>query len=97
MIAERVSGPLLVAGNSEPLGTRYWTMGANGIYFVPAGNPPRLHFWDFAMRRVRELISFPRPPVASLPGLAVSPDGRWVLYSQVDEDNADIMLLENFR
>ena len=29
--------------------------------------------------------------------LSVSPDGRWLLYTQADEDNADIMLVENFR
>jgi hypothetical protein len=30
-------------------------------------------------------------------GLAVSPDGRSVLYWQVDESDNDIMLVENFR
>jgi hypothetical protein len=30
-------------------------------------------------------------------GFSVSPDGRWLLYAQVDEDTAHIMLVENFR
>jgi hypothetical protein len=29
-------------------------------------------------------------------GFWVSPDGRWLLYAQVDEDTAHIMLVENF-
>jgi hypothetical protein len=29
--------------------------------------------------------------------LSVSPDGRWLLYAQQDQENTDIMLVENFR
>jgi len=31
------------------------------------------------------------------PSLAVSPDGRWLLYVQADKLESDIMLMENFR
>jgi hypothetical protein len=31
-----------------------------------------------------------------MPGMAVSPDDGSLLYSQVDANNADIMLAENF-
>jgi hypothetical protein len=31
------------------------------------------------------------------PGLALSPDGRWLLYAQIDRYGADLMLAENFR
>jgi eukaryotic-like serine/threonine-protein kinase len=76
---------------------RYWAVGSHGVYFVPSAAPPSLHFFDFGTHQVRRTIQFPQPPVASLPGLAVSPNGHWILYSEVDEDNADIMLLENFQ
>lgn len=29
-------------------------------------------------------------------GIVVSPDGRWLLYTQVDQSGSDIMLMENF-
>ena len=29
--------------------------------------------------------------------IAVSPDGHWVLYSQPDQNDLEIMLVENFR
>jgi hypothetical protein len=38
-----------------------------------------------------------RRPVPFLAGLAVSPDERWVLYTQEDQRSSDIMLVENFR
>jgi len=75
---------------------RYWTMTDRGVYFVPDGTAS-LHFFDLKSSDSRRLIDFLRPPTPSLPGLAISPDGRWALYSQVDEDNADIMLVEHFR
>ena len=32
-----------------------------------------------------------------LPGLTVSPDRRWILYSQFEQVESDLMLVENFR
>jgi hypothetical protein len=31
------------------------------------------------------------------PGLEVSPDGRWLLYTRVDQSGSDIMLMDYFR
>jgi hypothetical protein len=31
------------------------------------------------------------------PGLTVSPDGRWVLYAQLDRSESDLMLVEGLR
>jgi hypothetical protein len=30
-------------------------------------------------------------------GVAVSPDGRWILYTPFDQAGSELMLVENFR
>ena len=70
-----------------------WTVVPGGIYFVPADTPRSLRYFDFASRKIREIFHVEKDFAR---GLSVSPDGRWLLYSQVDEENSDIMLVENF-
>ena len=31
------------------------------------------------------------------PGFAISPDGRWILYTSLENTDADLMLVDNFR
>jgi hypothetical protein len=35
--------------------------------------------------------------IAGLGGVSVSPDGRWILYTQFDQAGSELMLMENFR
>jgi hypothetical protein len=37
-----------------------------------------------------------REPLQWFSNLAISPDGRWILYTQLDQGGNDIMLVENF-
>lgn len=70
---------------------------ARGVYFIPAaveGAPSTIQFLSFATRQARQVLELRRPP--SL-GLAVSPDRRWLLFSQVDRRESDLVLVENFR
>jgi hypothetical protein len=75
-----------------------WALGPSGIYFID-GDPPRpgIHFLDFATARVRRVADIPGRPESWGGGLALSPDGGSLLFSQVDEIAADIMLIEGFR
>jgi len=79
---------------------RSWTMTQDGIYFVAhtGSAPPRpLKFFSFATRRVTQIGTVDRDPLRWVPGLAVSPDRRWLLYAQIERNTSSIMLVENFR
>jgi len=73
-----------------------------GIYFCPRLQPAGTHrfgvssirFSDFATKRIRTVLEGER---AISRGLSVSPDGKQILYSQIDQEGSDLMLVENFR
>ena len=72
-----------------------------GIYFVPQENEHLLssiRFLDFQTNKIRGIASFERP-LALADGLAFSPDGRWILYTNIraDQGGAELRLVENFR
>ena len=77
----------------------YWALVETGIYFVntEAKPEPVLEFLSFAGRRVVHIATLDRKPVPFVSGIAVSPDGRRILYTQEDRRSSDIMLVENFR
>jgi eukaryotic-like serine/threonine-protein kinase len=77
----------------------HWAPLDQGICFVKRMPDPTISLFNFLSRRVEQLAALPkeaRTSVAS-PALAVSPDGRWILYVQVDRVESDIVLVENFR
>ncbi len=51
-------------------------------------------FYEFATGQIRKILSTERPVNTHI---AVSPDGRTILYLQSDESGSVLMLVENFR
>ena len=74
----------------------YWDLTQDGIYYYNA-KTRAIEFFSFATRKVTKVVTPERDPVFFAPGLSVSPDGRWILYAQVDIAASHIMLVENFR
>jgi hypothetical protein len=71
-----------------------------GIYFATAETPerPLLEFFSFATGKVTLLATLEkRISYFGFAGLDVSPDGRWLIWQQLDQEGSDIMLMENFR
>jgi Tol biopolymer transport system component len=84
----------IVPGIPEILAANLWTVAKAGIFFVPAKAPKSLRYFDFRRGNGRELFTVEKDFAG---GLSVSPDGRYLLFSQVDEANSDIVLVRNFR
>ena len=80
----------------------HWVVAERGIYYItrPQADAPlyELEFFDFATSRTSRLATIEGTNRAFLvTGLAVSPDERWLLFTQRDTLAADLMLVENFR
>ncbi|HEY7307090.1 MAG TPA: winged helix-turn-helix domain-containing protein [Bryobacteraceae bacterium] len=88
--AVRVAGPT----QRYPVG---FTVTSKGIYY---GAPPHagqerfIRFLSFATGRNTPVVVAKRPFHT---GVSVSPDSRYILYDQYDEEGSDLMLVENFR
>jgi Tol biopolymer transport system component len=71
----------------------YWTPTVEGIYFYNARTGD-IEFFSFATRKITQIA---KPERLGVEGLAVSPDGRWILLAQEDQDTINVMLVDNFR
>lgn len=86
----------IVEGFPAPDRWANWTIANHGIYFIQSqhGAPSQLKFVDAATKRTTTLFSLSKP---AFYGLSVSRDGKFAVYSQVDRNEHDIVLLRNFR
>jgi len=94
-----------VAGGEEirvldqPSGKQWfnWAVTREGIYFL-TGDPPngKIKFFDFATGKTISIFALEKP-VPSFGGLAVSSDGKSLLFGQYESSDSYIMLVKNFR
>jgi Tol biopolymer transport system component/DNA-binding winged helix-turn-helix (wHTH) protein len=72
-----------------------------GVYFVPSRNTAvgsSVQFLSFVTNKIRPVVSVEKPlDLNALGGLTVSPNGRWILYTQFDQAGSELMLVDNFR
>jgi Tol biopolymer transport system component/DNA-binding winged helix-turn-helix (wHTH) protein len=71
-----------------------WTANANGIFYTDSSVAlPTVNLYDFATRTSHRVTTLKTSPIPGGGlGIAVSSDGRWLLYPQVDDLQSDIML-----
>jgi Tol biopolymer transport system component len=74
-----------------------FSVAPDGIYFIPyAGSEAgsSINFYRFADGQTRAIIEIHKPVSV---GLTVSPDGRVILYTQVDRDDNDLVIARMLR
>ncbi len=77
----------------DPADWGNWVVGAEAIHFVARG-PTRLERWDLDTGEVTTALPLPSPVPYMARGLALSPDGRSLLISQIDQSDDEIMTVE---
>jgi Tol biopolymer transport system component/DNA-binding winged helix-turn-helix (wHTH) protein len=75
-------------------GWAVWALSRRGIYFLdsPKNDESRIEFLDFATHKKIMIGEVDKPTL----GLALSPDGRSLLYSRNEFEDYEIMLVKNF-
>jgi len=87
----------LVVAGVEPEFWGYWAVIEKGIYYLDATAKPAIAFFDFTSRQVTRVVELEARPAREVTGLAASPDGQTILYTQLDALTRDIVLVDNFR
>ncbi|MGI9167228.1 MAG: TolB family protein, partial [Pyrinomonadaceae bacterium] len=89
----------LVFDQLKPREWGYWAVADGGIYFINSEAKPHatIEFFSFATSRVTPVATIEKEPINWASNLAISPDGRWILYTQLDQSDSDIMLVENLQ
>jgi Tol biopolymer transport system component len=71
-----------------------WATSLTGIYYTDtSARPIAVNEYTFADRKNSRIMTIQKPPVPGAgPGIAASADGHWLLITQVDDAQSDIML-----
>ena len=59
--------------------------------------PPPIKFYDFRTRQITQIGVIEKGVIRGYPGFSVTWDGRYMAWSQVDQGESDLMMIENFR
>ena len=83
--------------------SRNWKVLRSGIYLLDSqansqrGTAARVgvaRFYSFATKRIEDL-GFRTPKAVAYNGIDISPDGKWLYYSQVDSSANELLVTEN--
>ena len=78
-----------------------WTVSSGGIYYFDFPEEPRApklaKFYSFKSGRSIQIGTVEPTVLDGYGGFALSPDGRWLLYTDVVTKNSDLMLVDHFR
>jgi Tol biopolymer transport system component len=86
-----------LAGMPTLSGMTDWALGKEGIFFLDRGTAPAtIKLFELGTKKIRQIATLSKAPEIAWGGFCVSPDGKWLAYTQVDDTPADIMVVEHF-
>ena len=97
-----------VAGGQETLlipsvTAGYWCVTTPGIVYVDLTKPPDSRdpkpvlFYDFATRRTTQVATIEKGLESAFMNFSVTRDGRRMIWAQIDQESADIMLIQGWK
>ncbi len=81
----------------------HWALMKEGVVALRMldRSAPTLELFSYARRQWELLLELPRTSIPhrgfTTPCVAVSPDGRWILYLRADRNDSDLAAVEHFR
>ncbi len=86
----------------EQVKSGLWSLAENGIYYLdiaarsPEGVTPLMWF-SLATHKLVQVGAVRKPIVANTPTVSVTSDGRRIAWAQIDREESELMLIDNFR
>jgi len=79
-----------------PEATWLWRVTVKGVYFTgDDARHPVMKLFNVATGKVEVLALLDKPAWGGPGGIAISPDGQFFLYTQIDNEGRDLMLVKN--
>ncbi len=85
--------PKLVPQLADVNYRRFVTMSRKGLWWI-SNDAAHINFFELGTSVVHPVVGLSRPLPIGTPSCSVTPDGRSLIYSTVDDSGSDLMLLE---
>jgi Tol biopolymer transport system component len=75
-----------------------WFPSQAGIYFMSHDNgKATIELYDPRTQKIRPIFSLEKSPPYWIGAMPISPDGKWMLFPQVDGHSSNLMMVENMQ
>ena len=70
---------------------------AIALWSALLASPQPIKFYDFRTHKITQKGTIEKAVLRRVPGFSVTRDGRYIAWSQLDQRESDLMMVENFR